>query len=93
MNSNDRSHLIYAFWRMSIGRYCFDLSLAIPSFPVPLQTGEEEPMLNLQSILERVYERGRYHLAIDYTKPAQPPLAPEDTDWAAILLAEHKPKN
>ncbi len=79
--------------RPSAQLYAFGVRHAIPSFPVPLQTGEEEPMLNLQSILERVYERGRYHLAIDYTKPAQPPLAPEDTDWAAILLAEHKPKN
>ena len=79
--------------RPSAQLYAFGVRQEIPGFPMPLQTGEKEPVLNLQSILERVYERGLYHLAIDYTKPAQPPLAPEDTDWAAILLKEHNPRD
>lgn len=58
--------------RPSAQLYAFGVRQEIPSFLLPLQAGEKEPMLNLQGILERVYERGRYHLAIDYTKPAQP---------------------
>ena len=71
--------------RPSAQLYAFRVRQAVPSFPVPLKMGEEEPLLDLQAILGEVYERGRYHLAIDYTKPAQLPLAPEEADWTASL--------
>ncbi|MBV9390043.1 MAG: DUF4058 family protein [Chroococcidiopsidaceae cyanobacterium CP_BM_ER_R8_30] len=74
--------------RPSAQLYAFSVRQEIPSFPVPLKTGEEEPLLNLQGILERVYERGRYYLAIDYTQPPQPPLTKEDTAWANEFLAK-----
>lgn len=67
--------------------YAFNLRQPIPTVPVPLLPGEEEPLLDLQKLLNYVYERGRYHLAIDYTKPPQPPLLEEDAEWAGILLA------
>jgi Protein of unknown function (DUF4058) len=76
--------------RPSAQLYAFSVRQEVPSFPVPLKTGEEEPLLDLQSILRKVYERGRYYLAIDYTKPAQPPLLSEDTAWADSLLKEQK---
>lgn len=76
--------------RPSAELYAFGLRQEVPSFPVPLKTGEEEPSLDLQGILRKLYERGRYYLAIDYTKPAQPPLAPEDVAWADSLLKEQK---
>lgn len=60
--------------RPSAQLYAFSVRQEVPSFPVPLKTGEEEPLLNLQGILRKVYERGRYHLAISYDQPAQPPL-------------------
>jgi hypothetical protein len=76
--------------RPSAQLYAFSVRQEIPSFPIPLKTGEKEPLLNLQGILESVYQRGRYHLAIDYTEPAQPPLTPGDMDWADALVKEHK---
>jgi hypothetical protein len=72
--------------RPSAQLYAFSVRQEIPSFLVPLKAGEEEPILNLQAVLNQVYERGRYHLAIDYAKPAQPPLADEDRDWANGLM-------
>jgi hypothetical protein len=48
--------------------------------------GEAEPILNLQPLVDRVYEKGRYYLAIDYTKPPQPPLSEDDRQWAETLL-------
>lgn len=72
--------------RPSAQLYAFSVRQEIPSFPVPLKTGEEEPLLDLQAILRKVYERGRYHLAINYTQPAQPPLTQKDADWANELL-------
>jgi hypothetical protein len=74
--------------RPSAQLYAFSVRQEIPSFPVPLKTGEEEPILNLQAVLDNIYERGRYHLAIDYAKPAQPPLAEEDKDWANGLITD-----
>lgn len=76
--------------RPSAQLYAFSVRHEIPSFPIPLKTGEKEPLLNLQGILESVYQRGRYHLAIDYTEPAQPPLTPGDIGWADALVKEHK---
>jgi len=76
--------------RPSAQLYAFSVRQEIPSFPVPLKTGEEEPLLDLQGILRKLYERGRYYLAIDYAKPAQPPLLSEDTAWADSLLKEQK---
>lgn len=66
--------------------YGFDLRQTIPPFPVPLMPGEEAPILELQPLLNRVYEKGRYHLAIDYGQPAVPPLEEEDEQWAAKLV-------
>jgi Protein of unknown function (DUF4058) len=79
--------------RPSAQLYAFSVRQAIPSFSVPLKTVKEEPLLDLQAILGEVYERGRYHLAIDYTKPAQPPLMSENTAWAEGLLKEFKLTN
>lgn len=74
--------------RPSAQLYAFSVRQEIPSFSVPSQTDEEEPLLNLQGILARVYERGRYHLAINYIEPAQPLLAEDDATWAEALLQE-----
>lgn len=63
--------------------YGFDLHQPIPPFPVPLLPGEEEPILALQPLLNRVYEKGRYHLAIDYGQPPVPPLKREASGGAA----------
>ena len=41
--------------------------------------------LDLQALVDQVYVAGRYHL-LDYTVELEPPLSPEDADWAAELL-------
>jgi Protein of unknown function (DUF4058) len=54
--------------------------------PIPLLFGEEEPILNLQRLLNYVYDRGRYLLAIDYIRSTQPQLSEMDAAWAKTLL-------
>ena len=66
--------------------YGFSLQQPIPPFPVPLLPGEEEPILDLQPLLRRIYEKGRYHLAIDYRQPLIPALSEPDQNWVAMLL-------
>jgi hypothetical protein len=73
--------------RPVVDLYAFSLRQPIPSIPIPLLPGEEEPLLELQKRLNYVYDRGRYYLAIDYTKPPQPPLSEENAQWVKTLLA------
>lgn len=70
--------------------YAFSLRQPIPPVPIPLMPHEIEPILNLQPLLDRIYDKGRYHLAIDYTQPPQPPLSDKDTQWAQTLLSQTK---
>lgn len=67
--------------------YAFDVRQPIPAVPIPLMSGESEPTLNLQKLLEQVYRRGRYHLAIDYSQPPQLRWKDEpEADWADSLI-------
>ena len=54
------------------------LRQTIPSFPLPLNLGYPEPIIDLQTLLNGVDERARYHLAIDYNKEPVQPLKAED---------------
>lgn len=58
----------------------------IPSFPVPLRPGEPEPVVNLQRLLNEVYERARFDLGIDYSQAVKPALTPEQAAWVAEIL-------
>jgi hypothetical protein len=49
--------------------YAFGLREPIPTIAVPLLPGEAEPSLVLQKVMDYVFDRGRYHLAIDYQQP------------------------
>lgn len=55
--------------------YAFDLADAIPSVPVPLQEGDDEPVLDLGGLLRHIYADVRYDLRIDYSvAPPNPPI-------------------
>ena len=67
--------------------YEFDLADAIPIFPVPLQPHDAVPVVNLQRLLNEVYTRARFDLAIDYHQPLQPALSNEEVAWVQSLVA------
>jgi Protein of unknown function (DUF4058) len=67
--------------------YPIGLRQPLPTIAIPLLTGDEEPTLAMQSILDLVYRRGRYHQAIDYRQPAVPPLPPSEVEWATTQIA------
>jgi hypothetical protein len=68
--------------------YAFTLRDAIPSFPLPLKAGDVEPVVNLNDILNGVYERAGFDLRIDYGQPIQLALAEEDAAWVDERLHE-----
>jgi Protein of unknown function (DUF4058) len=75
-----------AHYRPKADIYLFGIRNPIPNLPIPLRYGETEPLLLLNQILHTVYDEGSYDLAIDYTKPPQPPLSAESWIWATALL-------
>ncbi len=69
--------------------YCFTVRQKIPAFPLPLRSEDEsEPIVDLQSLLEDLYDRAGYDLVIDYTHESIPPLSKADTVWADSWLKE-----
>ncbi|MBD2166967.1 DUF4058 family protein [Calothrix membranacea FACHB-236] len=68
--------------------YGFSIRERIPVFSLPLQSEDTEPILDLQSLLHGIYNRARYHLAIDYHQEPVPSLKPEDAAWADTLLRQ-----
>jgi hypothetical protein len=74
--------------------YGFNLPEPIPYFPLPLKNPEESiaPLappviaINLQNILEALYDRAGYEYRIDYQQPVpSPTLSPENQAWIAQL--------
>jgi hypothetical protein len=68
--------------------YSFNLKNPIPIFPIPLPEGEPEPIIDLQRLLNEVYQRGRFDLAIDYTQPLKI-LRSHEKAWVKEILEKH----
>ena len=49
--------------------------------PIPLRPPHPEATLDLQDLLDRVYDEAGYEYYI-YEGAPQPPLAPDDVAWA-----------
>ena len=67
--------------------YLFGVRQPIPDFPIPLQPGEQEPLLPLNRLLHDLYDKGSYDLMIDYQQPPAPSLSGQDLEWATNLLS------
>ena len=64
----------------------FNVRHLIPSFRLPLQPGDDEPLVDLNHLLHLLYDRAGYDLRIDYRAYADPPLEEADAMWADALL-------
>ncbi|NJM08055.1 DUF4058 family protein [Candidatus Gracilibacteria bacterium] len=64
----------------------FNVRQPIPAFALPLYSGDNEPVVDLNRILHQLYERRSYDLRVNYRTDPEPPLAPGDAAWAAGLL-------
>ena len=65
----------------------FNLRDKLPTFTLPLLPEDEEPPVELGRIFHALYERARYDLSLDYSRPPVPPLRDEDLAWALELIA------
>ena len=66
--------------------YAFTVQQPIPTFPLPLLPDDQEPLVDLGAILHDLYDRARYRLVIDYSKPPIPPLDEAGATWATESL-------
>lgn len=66
--------------------YAFNLQSPIPSFLLPLRSPDKEPVIDLQTLLNNIYDVGSYDLKIDYSSEPIPPLSEEDEAWVDAVL-------
>lgn len=54
----------------------------LPRIGIPLADNDPDAPVDLQMVLQRTYEAGKYQHRIDYHAPCRPPLPAEDQAWA-----------
>jgi hypothetical protein len=72
-------------WRHEFYR-CL-LRETLPTIRIPLRRGERDAALDLQSLVNLCYERGRYARKINYTSQPEPALPSGELAWARETLS------
>jgi len=52
------------------------------------ESGDREPIIDLQALLNGISDRAAYDLKLDYSTEPVPPLLETDAVWADALLKE-----
>lgn len=68
--------------------YALHLADVIPSLAIPLRSPDIEPILDLQRLLNEVYDVSGYDLDIDYNQEPEMPLSEVDAAWVDSWLRE-----
>lgn len=68
--------------------YAFNLPNRIPQFPLPLRSENAEPLVDLQKLVDEIYDQGGYDLRLDYSQKPMPTLSQSDAAWVDGLLQE-----
>ncbi|MUG93997.1 DUF4058 family protein [Scytonema sp. UIC 10036] len=68
--------------------YAFNLPNPIPSYFLPLRDNDPEPLLDIQILINEIYDEGNYDLVIDYTQEPIPPLSQENAAWVSEILKQ-----
>lgn len=68
--------------------YAFNLQNQIGTFPLPLRSGDTEPVIDLRALLTNIYDVGGYDLKIDYTSKPVPSLSKNNASWADAILRQ-----
>ena len=62
--------------------YAWSIAHPLPKIPVPLEAPDPDVFLDLADVFALAYQRGRYARLINYDKPLELPLHPQDKAWA-----------
>ncbi len=66
--------------------YAFNIQQKIPVIPIPLKPEDSEPLIDLNNLLNSIYDKGSFDLDLDYSKNPIPPLNGNDLDWLHQLI-------
>ena len=88
INGSYRILVSRADCRPTADLYLFNIPDVIPAFALPLRDGDVEPIVDLQALLNTVYDRAGYDFTLDYTAEPVPALSEPDAVWADTLLRE-----
>lgn len=72
-------------WRAEV--YAFPPRQPILPFRAPLRAEDADVVVELQPLIERCHHTGRYW-QLEYQRPPEPPLSPEDAAWAEECLRQ-----
>jgi hypothetical protein len=72
--------------RLAADVWPMTLEQPLPEVPVPLLPGDDDVKLDLQEALTNIYDENRLRLVINYSKPPEVPLSPEQNAWVAESL-------
>ncbi|MDJ0619446.1 MAG: DUF4058 family protein [Calothrix sp. MO_192.B10] len=68
--------------------YAFNLQNPIPDFPLPLREADNEPLLEIQALINELYDEGNYDLVIDYNQEPVPPISEKNSAWIDEILRQ-----
>jgi len=69
--------------------YPIPLRRRLPQIAIPLSPGDASVILDLQAVFDRCYDAGPYGRLSPYVgRTPEPPLRPDDAEWATRLLRE-----
>ncbi len=87
-----QAHYLVTLMRAGQGRtdvWAFNVQDSLPVVPVPLKAPDEDAVLDLGEALALIYERGLYHLSIDYREAPPPPaFSAEAQEWMREKLQQ-----
>jgi hypothetical protein len=61
---------------------------SLPTIGIPLKAGDKLPVVDIQGILNRIYDMSRYSLMVKYSQPPEYPLTPDQQQWANTILTQ-----
>ena len=62
--------------------YAWSMQRPLPKIPIPLEDPDPDVFLDLAEVFALAYQRGRYARLINYDRPLDLPLHPQDKEWA-----------
>lgn len=82
-----RTYMMSVRTRIRTKLFGVSLREPLPVIPIPLRFTDRDVSLNIQQIIDQVYDRGRY-AKLNYQPDPEPPFSPEDVVWVETLLCE-----
>lgn len=84
------THYLFSLWRAGTSEnviWTNRVQQPLPVLPVPLKSPDPDVLLPLKQALDMIYQRGLYHLSIDYSKnPPPPDFSEEEKKWMRELM-------